>query len=310
MNKQNLQFLTIILTAAIIAVGCNEITQTPVPAGIETCELTGGRTISYMEYGQKDGIPVLYFHGFPGSHEDVHLFNGAGIADKLNIRLIAINRPGYAGSGSALGRTLPDWTDDVKELAVHMDLDSFSILGYSGGGPFALACAFAMPEQIHRVAIVSGMGPWDAPESKKGMAMTIPKAPKLSLGGMVKTMEKKPEKIEANMKKNMPEADLLVLEDPGMTEAFMNTLHMSLGNGYEGALQDAKIYKNEWGFDLSRVEIPVYLYHGGEDLNVKVETANYVLEQIPGCRAEIAREEGHLSLIVNQAEEILEILIK
>jgi len=158
------------------------------------------RGLSYMEYGPKEGFPVLYFHDFPGSHEDIHLFNG-------------------------------------PELADHLGIGKFSILGYSGGAPFALSCAFAIPERIEKVVIVSVMGPADAPEAKKGKAMLIPKAP--------------------------------------------------------------------WDFDLSEINQAVIWWHGGLDENVKIETAEFVIQNVPNCSSVIKPEEGYLSLLVHSAEDIL-----
>ena len=302
--------LLLVLIIPLMIACTQDVPQTLPESGIQTCRLSDGRILSYADYGNAMGKPVFYFHGFPGSHQDIHLFGGAEIAEQLNIRLISVNRPGYGDSHGNQGRSLLDWPKDVTELAGHLELDSFSVLGYSGGGPFALACAFAMPERIIRIAVVSGMGPWDAPESRKGMAMTIPKAPKLILNGMIKTLEKKPEKIESNMKKNMPEADRLILEDQQISDAFMKTIRVGLKNGSDGALQDARIYKGEWGFELNQITQPIQLWHGVEDLNVKVETGQYVASQLPQCNPHFLADEGHVTLIFNHIDEIFHSLIK
>ena len=161
-----------------------------------TCEnglqmLSSGRTIAFREFGAAEGTPVLYFHGFPGSYEDINLVNAASLAKKLNLRIIAVNRPGSGDSDSQPGRRLSDWPVDIINLVDELGVKEFSILGYSGGGPFALACTHAMPELIRRVVIVSGMGPVDAPKAKKGKAMMIPKAPRLILKSMHRMIIKK-----------------------------------------------------------------------------------------------------------------------
>ena len=298
--------IVFILTSVIfIATACK--TDEPLRGPIETdiCQLSDDRGLSYMEYGPKEGFPVLYFHGFPGSHEDIHLFNGPELAEKLRIRIIAVNRPGYSDSDPRTGRSLTDWSADVTELADHLGIGKFSILGYSGGAPFALSCAFAIPERIEKVVIVSGMGPADAPEAKKGKAMLIPKAPKLILKGMSKMIVKKPEKIEANMIKGFPEVDQAILENSEAKAALMDAIREAFRSGYEGALEDAKIYKAPWDFDLSEINQAVIWWHGGLDENVKIETAEFVIQNIPNCSPVIKPEEGHLSLLVHSAEEIL-----
>lgn len=294
--------LAVIIT--VFLVGCREHTGSIKSSETSLLELPGNRTLSYVEFGPVNGIPVLYFHGFPGSHRDVYLFKGHELAEKYQLRLIAVDRPGYGNSGSLPDRKLSDWPEDIAQLTSSLDLESYSILAYSGGGPFALACAYANLEGLQKTVIVSGMGPAEAPEAKKGSAMLIPKAPKLILKGMSKMLVKNPEKIQANMKKGFPEVDLTILERPEVTQAMMGTLKEAFSSGYLGALEDARIYKKPWGFDLSDIQNDVILLHGGKDENVKPETAEFIAEQLPACRMDMKRDEGHLSLIYNHAEKI------
>jgi len=271
--------------------------------------LKDGRRLSYLEYGSKVGIPVLFFHGFPGSHLDVQVFNGPELASRLNIRLIAVNRPGYQESDPQSGRELLDWPDDVSQLADNLDLNKFSILAYSGGGPFGLACAYEIPDRIDKVAIVSGMGPATAPESKKGAAMTIPKAPKLILKGMIKMIQNKPDKFRDNMRKGFPEVDQEIFDIPKVENALMKTMNTAIKSGPIGALHDARIYKRNWKFDLEKINQRIYLWHGEDDRNVKIETGTYVSERLPDCVSSIKGGEGHLSLIYKHAGQILKLFV-
>lgn len=267
--------------------------------------LNDGQQLSYMEYGSKEGIPVLYFHGFPGSHLDVELFTSDEELSMLNIRLIAVNRPGYCESEGREDRNLFDWASYIEEFADLLALREFSILAYSGGAPFAYACSYEMPERLKNVVIVSGMTPANAPEAKKGAAMMIPKAPRLILKGMIKMLQSKPEKFAANMRKGFPEVDQLIYDRPEVKEALMETIVIGMSKGYLGAYQDAVIYKKDWGFDLKDIELPIHLYHGEHDLNVKIESALYVIEKLPNCKSKVYPVEGHLSLIYNHAHEIM-----
>jgi len=296
---QSLFVLSIILLSA-----CQVETDTIPPSATNSIQFPDNRTLSYVEFGPADGIPVLYFHGFPGSHQDIHLFKGAELAEKHHLRLIAVDRPGYGNSSSLPDRRLIDWSTDIRYLISSLGLESFSILAYSGGGPFALACAHDQPEGLDKVVIISGMGPVKAPEAKKGSAMIIPKAPKLILKGMSKMITEKPAKMEANMRKGLPEVDQLILDQPEAGLAMNQTLKEAFSAGYQGALEDALIYKNDWGFELSDIDTKVIMWHGELDENVKIETANYVAEQLPNCQMVTKSEEGHLSLIYNFADEI------
>ena len=299
-----LRFLFVLST--ILLVACQVEPDSILPSDTDSIQLAGDRTLSYVAFGPAEGMPVLYFHGFPGSHQDVHLFNGPKLAEKYNLRLIAVDRPGYGNSASLPGRTLADWPDDIQQLVSFLGLDSYSILAYSGGGPFALACAQANPEGLDKVVVVSGMGPAKAPEAKKGSAMLIPKAPKLILKGMSKMVAEKPEKLEANMKKGFPEVDVKTLNKAEVNRAMNQTLKEAFSTGYQGALEDARIYKKEWGFELSDIDIEVYLWHGEKDENVKIETASFVAGQLPNCQSDIKSQEGHLSLIYKHANDIFQ----
>lgn len=294
-----------LIFATIIFLGTSCQSSDPMILSGETqiCQMSDDRGLSYVEFGPGDGLPVFYFHGFPGSHKDIQLFKGDELAEQLNLRIIAVNRPGYSDSDPKAGRSLSDWSADIIELADHLQIEKFSILGYSGGAPFALSCGYSFPERLEKLVIVSGMTPVDAPEAKNGKAMVIPKAPKLILKGMSKMMLKKPEKMEANMRKGFPEVDRAVLTD--VQEDLTTTMEEALRTGYQGALDDAKIYKTSWGFDLAQIQAPVTLWHGGKDENVLVSSAEYTIDQLPHCTPILKQEEGHLSLIVRHVEEIL-----
>lgn len=294
----------LIVLNIVLLVSCQVEPDTIQPSDTDMLQLPGNRALSYVEFGPVDGTPVLYFHGFPGSHQDIHLFNGPELAEKYQLRLIAVDRPGYGNSGSYPERTLVDWPEDIRHLCSSLGLGRFSILAYSGGGPFALACAHASLDGLDKVVIVSGMGPYKAPESKKGAAMLIPKAPKLILKGMSKMVAEKPEKLEANMRKGSPEVDMAVLDNADVNMAMNQTLKEAFSSGYQGALADARIYKKDWGFELSEIDKQVFLWHGENDENVKIETGEYVAEQLPNSRAVIKSDEGHLSLIYKYADDI------
>ena len=110
-----LRYLFVLSTILFVAYQVE--TDSLLPGDTDSIQLRGNRILSYVEFGPADGIPVLYFHGFPGSHQEIHLFKGAELAEKYNLRLIAVDRPGYGNSGSFPGRTLTDWPDDIQQLA-------------------------------------------------------------------------------------------------------------------------------------------------------------------------------------------------
>ena len=101
----------------------------------QTITLKNGRTLGYAEYGDPEGKPVFYFHGFPTSRLDWPLCDHEGITSELGIRIIAIDRPGTGLSAFKRHREILDWPDDVVELADALGIERFGVLGISGGGP-------------------------------------------------------------------------------------------------------------------------------------------------------------------------------
>jgi pimeloyl-ACP methyl ester carboxylesterase len=119
--------------------------------------LPDGRTLCYADLGDADGAPVLMMHGTPG-----YRLNWKALPEYPflpGVRLIAPDRPGYGLSSPRPGATYADWPADVAALADALHLDRFAVLGGSGGGPPALACGWAMPERVERIALVSSVGP-------------------------------------------------------------------------------------------------------------------------------------------------------
>jgi len=122
----------------------------------KTIQLHDGRTLGYAEYGSLAGKPLLYFHGHPGSRLEAKFLANEALND--GIRLVGIDRPGMGLSTYKPRRNLLDWVNDVVELANSLQIDRFSIGGYSGGGPYTLACAYKIPNRLISCGIVSGVG--------------------------------------------------------------------------------------------------------------------------------------------------------
>src|SRR5215469_1097864 len=129
--------------------------------------LADGRTLACLQLGDPAGSPVLYFHGFPGSRLEARV--AADAAARLGLRLLAVDRPGFGQSTFRAGRTVGSWAADVVALADQLALGRFSIVGVSGGAPYALACAALLSDRLARVALVCPLGPLDVAGGRAGM---------------------------------------------------------------------------------------------------------------------------------------------
>src|SRR3954451_9043266 len=136
----------------------------PASAGLErVIELHDGRHLAVTESGAPDGVPVLFFHGTPGSRRPGP--TDPDLPRRLGIRLLTIDRPGFGRSTRQPGRVVHDWSLDVEDLVDQLDCPTFGLAAWSGGAAFALAAAEVHGSRVRGVAIVAPLGPFDDVEA-------------------------------------------------------------------------------------------------------------------------------------------------
>jgi pimeloyl-ACP methyl ester carboxylesterase len=280
-------------------------------------QLADGRQLGYAEYGDPDGTPLFIFHGMPGSRLEAKL--GDETATKLGVRIIAPDRPGHGLSDFQRDRTFLDWPDDVVELADALGIERFAIAGISGGGPHAAACAYKIPERLTAVGIVSGLGPFDAPEAKEGMSgqnrllfSAANKAPWLIspvMWLMGEGIRRFPDRMMSMMMKALPECDQAVLARPEAVAIFKEDAVEAYRHGSRGATWETVMAARPWGFRLEDIGMKVHLWHGELDTNVPPAMGRYQASAIPDCEATFYADEGHMSLVMNRMEEIFGALV-
>jgi pimeloyl-ACP methyl ester carboxylesterase len=277
-------------------------------------QLRDGRMLGYAEYGAPDGKPALYFHGLPGSRISWPPFDPHGAAARLGARIVAIDRPGMGRSDFKPGREILDWPDDVVELADQLKLDRFAMLGISGGGPYAAACAFKIPERLTSTAIVCGMGPTEAPGCKEGASWIFPGKSsvvrRLLLMLISLAVRKNPERFVSQMNEAVSTPDKALLNNhPELSHKLVEDWREAFRSGISGTHQESALCARPWGFQLHDITAEVHLWHGKQDENVVCSVGRYVADAIPNCHATFVEDEGHFSIIYNHIEEILGVLI-
>lgn len=273
-----------------------------------------GRKIRILEAGNPDGIPIIVYHGTPGSR----LLNPKWIEDALScgIRLISYDRPGYGGSSPQPGRTVASAADDLATIADKLNLDRLGIWGHSGGGPHALACAALQPDLVFAAASLASPAPFDADEFNwfDGMGESNIE----EFGAALEGRDSLEEFIEAETP-GMLSADteallhglrslLSPVDVKVLTGDFVANLIANIREGIKesrnGWIEDDMAFIKPWGFDLGQIQIPVILFHGKQDRFVPFSHGEWLERQIPGVDARILPEDGHITLAVSRISEV------
>jgi pimeloyl-ACP methyl ester carboxylesterase len=279
-------------------------------------ELADCRELAWTEYGSPDGAPVVAFHGSPGTRH--FLAPLAETAARQGVRLITPDRPGYGHSAYHPGRTYETWAGDVAQLADHLGIDRFAVVGPSSGGPNAAGCARFLGERVVGCAIVSGPAPPEAGISLNGVSRTGRITQQLALAaprlmGFVfevglRLVQRGPDQAMTWAVRTLPACDAAVMERPEIRAAMREELARRVAStAGRAAMQDLALELTPWGFRVQDLALPVHVWHGEQDRNVSVDSGVYLASEIPGAILHRVPDEGHL-LIYAHFAEILESL--
>jgi pimeloyl-ACP methyl ester carboxylesterase len=274
--------------------------------------LSDGRDLAWLELGDEGGFPVLCFHGTPGSRLQLRLDDAP--LRTAGARLVVCDRPGYGLSSFQEGRRLVDWPTDVAQLADHLGLEHFSVMGISGGGPHSAVCAALLGDRVERAAIVSGVAPMSGPEAAEGMmksnqmiatlARRQPGVLGVLLAAQLGAVRRWPDKVIGLMERQLPAADVDVISRPEIRALFVEDARRTSRTASRAMRQDFELFASPWGFELSEIDVPVHLWQGDEDVNVPPVHAVLQHRAIPGSVLHECPGEGHL-LVVDHLVEIV-----
>ena len=281
--------------------------------------LRDGRALAYLERGDPAGSPVVYCHGVPSSRVEVDVHDHAKTLAALGVRLIVPDRPGVGYSDAQPNRTVADWADDVGDFASRLGLESFAVVGASGGAPYALACGARLRNRVRVVGIIGGIAP---PEAAGVLAtFSAPlrimfrlgrRAPRL-LNWLfrlnLRAVRRGGDRAGARMAAMAPEPDRTLLQQPRMQRAFMACFEEACRQGTSGPTTDVAAVAGPWGIDLAAIDVPVLLWHGVRDGNVPVACGRYLAQAIPGCQATFYPDDAHLSVPANHGGDIFAAIV-
>jgi pimeloyl-ACP methyl ester carboxylesterase len=281
-----------------------------------TATLDDGRVLAFSEFGDLDGFPVVYNTGGNSSRAEGGWL--AAAAAGTGTRLIVPDRPGFGDSTLDPHRTLAGWSADIGRLLDHLDIDHYSTLGLSGGGPHALALAHGLPERIVRVAVASGVAPPEMPDLRKGMWFPVrlihwsgSSAPRLNrfLLRQMGSFYSDEDQVRRRMLQAMPAPDVELMERrPEIVSIFAEAAQAAHRNGIAGDAHEWTLYVNDWGFRLEEIEAEVGLWYGAYDRQAPARMGAHLEERLPNATLRVVDDGGHFSTINNHAEEIFQFL--
>ena len=283
------------------------IVRWAVPVTAHIAYSADGRELALNVSGDPCGEPVVYLHGTPGSRV------GPRPTDQeLNDRgvwLISFDRPGYGRSDRLPSRTVADVAPDVEAIADSLGLERFAVLGRSGGGPHALACAALLPTRVTRAAALVSLAPKRAlgnawfdgmVESNRVTYEEATKDPK----ALSERLKRATEEITADpashiavLTPEMPEADRRIVADGNVRALLEQNFFEGLRISAEGWIDDVLAFASPWGFDVSEIKVPVYLWHGGQDVFSPVAHTQWLADRIPGALKEFPPDRAHFGAL-------------
>lgn len=254
-----------------------------VPAPRSTT-LPDGRRLAWYELGDPDGAPAIFAPGCPVSGISGAMYHLP--ARSSGVRWISIDKPGYGGSDHLPGRTLLDWAEDVRHLAGHLGLGRFAAVGESGGGPHALAVAYALPDLVTTTILIGGTRADRADrEFDDDLKPTNREIFTLARGdgsGLAARLEEWRDAVSTHARaveftgrlhSEQRARDRAVLEIPGVMDIHAASLADAFRSGVAGAVRELQIFEGPWGFPLDGIRGEVHLWHGTDDVNVPISVA-------------------------------------
>jgi len=272
-------------------------------------ETADGRALAWSEVGAASGSPVVWCHGGLSGRTDA-AFAAVG-ARGAGVRLITIDRPGIGESTRRKGRSAADWASDVRVVADSLGLDRFGVVGWSGGGPHALACAASLAGRVSATATIGGMEPVRTRADRKALGlrgdrMLIPisrHAPWLARTVLAASTRLSPERQKAVLLRALSDADRRVLEPLAPEDAVGATV-AAAAHGVAGLVDDYRAFGSpDWGFELSDIPGPVRCWQGADDAAVPPAIGRRLAGAIPHGKLELVPDAGHF-LVIEHGQDV------
>jgi pimeloyl-ACP methyl ester carboxylesterase len=289
-----------------------------------------GRRLAYETSGDPVGAPVFLLHGTPGSRQGPQ--PRALELGLMGIRLVTYDRPGYGDSDRHEGRSVADVAGDVGAIADALGIDRFAVVGRSGGGPHALACAARLPDRVTGAAALVGLAPRSAEgldwfagmadsnirEHRAAWRAWNPDAAGVAADltsrlsrNTATLINRAPDFLQSDLESQVPDVDRRILADPAIRRVLVENFRKAAtseknlmsqpgvtGQVLAGWLDDALAFSRDWGFEPDQIDVPVLLWHGEKDVFSPVSHSRWLARHIPGSTLVIEPGSAHFGALL------------
>jgi pimeloyl-ACP methyl ester carboxylesterase len=252
--------------------------------------------------GSSSSVAVFWLHGSPNIGSPPEPLFAAAEANGLH--WVSYDRSGYGGSSPHDGRTVASAAADVAAIADALGIDRFTVLGHSGGGPHALACAALLPERVIAAVSISAPAPFDADglDWFAGWSPGIAAENRAAAGGRAALQAHWAEAEPEEMSAFFTEADMDALD--GSWSWLAGVAGQAMEQGDEGYLEDTLASVQSWGFRPDAIRVPVLVMHGAKDKMVPCAHGEWLAVRCPAAELRIIPGTGHITVLDTAPEAL------
>ena len=287
---------------------------------MQTMTLRDGRTVAFDDIGDQNGFPVMYNPGFLNSR--LARPPAEHFAAQVGLRMICLDRPGYGGSSPQLYRTLWGWAADIEQLADHLGIGQFAVLGWSHGGPHSLAIASYLADRVTHGVLVASSAAWvDHPQALSSVHWIlrmpwrlrgVPALQKVLPTVMARQVRSDAEAMVSSYETPSrshaySEPDCAVLREPAMHEQWVANLKETFRQGPVAAMPDYMAVDHTERFHVEDVRQHMDLFHGDRDIAVQPVASRILTDLLPDADLHVIPGAGHLC-ILSHWEQILSVV--